>query len=56
MRKFKFPDWIAALLFYIFLHEILGMQGYIGAALIFAAVIFTRLLKKSAVKNVRLVP
>ncbi len=53
MRKFKFPDWIAALLFYIFLHEILGMQGYIGAALIFAAVLVSevQLPAKQAAKK-----
>ena len=45
---FSLEPVFSALLSYIFLHEILGMQGYIGAALIFAAVIFTELSKKTA--------
>lgn len=37
-----------ALLSWLFLHEILGFKGYTGAILIFAAVIFTELSRKTA--------
>ena len=37
----------SALLSYLFLHEILALRGYIGAAMIFGAVVFTELSRKS---------
>ena len=45
---FSLEPVFTALLSFIFLHEILEIQAYIGAALILAAVIFTVLSKKSA--------
>lgn len=44
---FSLEPVFSALLSYIFLHEILGLKGYLGAILIFAAVIFTELSKKT---------
>ena len=37
----------SALLAYLCLHEILALRGYIGAAMIFGAVVFTELSRKS---------
>ena len=48
---FSLEPVFSALLSYIFLHEILGIQGYLGAALIFSAVIFTELSKRPPVSS-----
>ena len=45
---FSLEPVFSALLSWLFLHEILGFKGYTGAILIFAAVIFTELSRKTA--------
>ena len=45
---FSLEPVFSALLSWLFLHEILGFKGYMGAILIFAAVIFTELSRKTA--------
>ena len=40
---FSLEPVFSALLSYIFLHEILPLRGYVGAAMIFGAVVFTEL-------------
>lgn len=42
---FSLEPVFSAILSYIFLHEILGAKGYIGAALIFAGVVFSGITK-----------
>ena len=44
---FSLEPVFSALLSYLFLHEILALRGYIGAAMIFGAVVFTELSRKS---------
>ncbi len=43
---FSLEPVFSALLSWLFLHEILGLKGYLGAFLIFVAVIFTELSRK----------
>ncbi len=43
---FSLEPVFSALLSWLFLHEILGLKGYLGALLIFVAVIFTELSRK----------
>ena len=43
---FSLEPVFSALLSYIFLHEILALRGYVGAAMIFGAVVFTELSRK----------
>ena len=45
---FSLEPVFSALLSWLFLHELLGFKGYTGAILIFAAVIFTELSRKTA--------